>query len=261
MRIAKFILVLVALCCIGSAPVVIYSSSPTALDFTSFELFWRCEAAAMGAGDCYATAVDDTWTYNDNIRSHTDAVKYGTNGLDINQDGDGNADYAELAPTAGNLDVASFAVGWWMNIVALPAVNNLIYRDHKDSDEGLEVTLQADGDIYVNYDNTGGDSTSCNDTYSSDVWDNPGWAFIQISIDTTVGAGFDYIKVYVNGSLVSDKSDCTVTAFDNSSTHLIKIGDIANDATLDGYFDNYMRSTDPTINFYNDGYADALSCS
>jgi hypothetical protein len=223
------------------------------LDWSTIELFFRAESSSMGSGDCYDSS-DDTWAASGSPAYSADARYSGAYGLDTY--GPGNDGYLQLNPTAGNYDSTSFAVGWWWNVNAVGASTVSILYWMQDNSNRLIVGLQTDGDVAVNY-NQGG-SGQCSTIYTGTAFDSAGWHFIQVSVDMDVGAGSDYIKVYIDGDMDQSTENCTGTPF--TLHDQVFWGDISEDATYDAYHDVFISSTDPTINFYTEGYASATLC-
>jgi len=204
--------------------------------YTDILFWWRCEGTTLGADD-YSEG-DTTATLYDNATINTDAVKIGTNGLDI-PDGWATARFDIASLVSGTVG----RIGFWLYINTW--VNGTrLFEAYEDATHLFYVGLYNDDEIFLNWQDGGGLVTVAIST-SSPLSTGTDY-FIETKYDST---GNDW-ELFVNGgSVASGSSDEGAISFSSGTMYC------GNNESDDGdfYIDNIMISNDKTRDFWGGG--------
>jgi len=217
-------------------PVILYGMSggdSSTCDTSNIVFWWRCETTTLDATYDYSAA-SGTPTVN-SIDVSTDAVKYGSKGLDV---ADASSYLYYTSPSATLDD--SFRMGFWLWVNTWPAGDSIIYLTADGNNYfKLRFAGAGTGELFLYWKDSGNDRDSA---YTSGAAIGTGtWYFIEIAVTT------NYIKIYVD-SVEKASDTSTLASFASPPLELWFGSTYA--ISGDWYMDNVIISTDYTDDLF-----------
>ena len=218
-------------------------------DTTNIIFWWRCEAADFDAtnGTLDYSAGDDIATLGNEAAINTDAVKYGTNGLDIPLD----YNRATFDAISAAMDDEG-RVGFWLYINDFDASNDSdLFRIICNSNNKAYLHLEGTDELSFAWIDSSTTRDLCSSS-SANIAANT-WYFIEAAWKTST----DYREIFVNGVSVASGGNCAATiASFAGAVVTTEIGNVSG-ADADYYMDNVIIGSVSTDD-YNTGCKDEL---
>jgi hypothetical protein len=200
----------------------------------NFEANDTADPYTMGASDC---GFDTTGTFVSGATIAGTGCKVGTYCLSLPSGNDAMT-FTMPAMTKGRIGFWYYMTTWANSVPILKwyvdASNYFFLRSSTSDELQIRWTIGASNET---------------ETISSTLTLVVGaWRFIEVAWDTSLGVT-DYIDVYVDGTrYIND-----VGALTGLGASTLQIGDIAENADLDSFYDNFIVSNDPTRDLYESG--------
>lgn len=207
---------------------------------TDIILWYRAEALQMTGDDYYGD--DSLWSAASGAVINTDAVKYGTNGVDFPT----AADFLFLSIlNEDNFNATNSRVGMWVYVNTFVA-NAQLFRVLLNATNIVEIRFSTTGSNHFNVVYEDNDVQIYVDHQTT--ISNSQWYFVEMEIDISGGD----VAIYVDG--LKD-NDASVPAGDGwvATGVNINFGNTQS-AASDFYCDNLMISNDHSRDFYNDTF-------
>lgn len=215
---------------IGAIIDVSGGSPPVEGSFADILFWWRCEGVTLDGSLDHTEGADSVGSLVSGAAINTDAVKYGTNGLDIPT----TNDYVEFGVTSGDMiSSAEGRLGCWFEFTTW--VDNALLFDYRHSDAsnamGVKM-LSGDGLYWYWTDNSNGRVALS--IVDADL-DTPGvWYFLEFAWKTST----NYREIFVNGASKGSSSS-TIETF--TTDEFCRFGNKSANAA-DFFIDNIMIS-------------------
>lgn len=206
-------------------------------DTTSIIFWWRCEAADFSGtnGTTDYSAGDDIGALASAAAINTDAVKYGTNGLDLPTP----SDYILFDPPIAALEEEG-RIGFWMRLTSFTDTRRLV---NVTEDAGDFFYIQLDGTDELEFYWYDAGTARTEFITSGANLTTATWYFVEAAWKTST----DYREIFVNGTSYGSSS-ATIENFDTAPAW-IAFGDGTGTAQ-DTHTDNIIISTDSTVDLY-----------
>lgn len=215
---------------------------------TSILTWYRVEALAQGTGDYPDTGV--TWSATGTDVINASAVKNGTNGMLVDADNE----KLTLSGITSNAraDNTKGTYAFWLMLDTAPS-GTIRIMNLRDADQSSYFRLQVTSSSQLNVNwlvgaGDGGGGLEVNATSTSTLSTST-WYFVQVTYDSTVGAGSDVVKVAVDNSTTGwiDITNETMTAL--SEITIIEWGAGGTVIRLKG--DHLLIASDPAKDLYS----------
>ena len=221
-------------------------------DTTNVIFWWRCEDATLNgdcigagnplaccsgadAGTCDYSAGDTTGTVFSGAVFNTDAVKYGTNGLDLPTLGG----VVAFTPITATMDEQA-RIGMWVRLTTFTDTRRLFSIYYVGERDYIRLKLDGTDELELTYDYNYTTRTAT--TTGADLATGT-WYFIEAYWNTTT----DTMGILVNGVSKGTYTG-TVNPFTDDADYMY-IGDGSGTAQ-DTHIDNIIISTDSTVDLY-----------
>ena len=224
-----------------SSPASVDMVTPSTSCDTSNDVFWwRAEAADFSGtnGTSDYSAGDDTGVLQSSAAIDTDAVKLGTNGLDIPT----GYDYITFTPPVATLDDEGRA-GFWLYINTFVDAASVLELYYVNGDNRLSIRLDGSTELSMRWKDSATARTTLTTTTAN--LSTGTWYFVEFAWKT--GSGNYYREIFVNG-VSKGSSSSQIESFATNPNYLI-FGNTHSNAA-DFYIDNPIISTDSTVNLY-----------
>jgi len=209
---------------------------------TSNIIFWyRCESDDFTAtsGTLDYSVGDKAGTTNGGIAFNTDAVKYGTNGMDVPT----GADFIYFAPISATLDDEG-RLGFWVYINTWVENAEFSWIAYDDASNLAKLFMSGADELGLTWEDSGTERTTL--VTSNANLSTGTWYFIEVAWKTST----DLREIYVNGTecTYSAGEGATIASFAGDVIRTY-FGETAGENS-DYYMDNIIISTDSTDDLY-----------
>ena len=217
------------------------SGASVACNTSSIVFWWRAEAldftATNGTLD-YTAGTDTTFSTNNTPAINTDAVKYGTNGLDI----DSSQDYIYIGTPSTTLDDEG-SISFWIYFNAFVDEAGLGLIDEDDWQNRSNLRLNGTDELEFRWTDHGVDRTHLITT-SANITTGQ-WYYFQFVWKTST----NYREIFVDNSS-EGSSSATIHSFETPVTDLY-FGDVYGRLGIDYFIDNVIVSNSSTFDAYS----------